>query len=131
MQFNQIMQLLSFLPGNSVRCFLHIFRPSCSVRPLLISHQRKIQASSSNIQLFIPVPLVRAISISGLSLLEVSSTVVIIDSILVSIGWRLNKIRGNIGRDSNKGPAGAAVANQGCQQPSSVTLRYYQASSAS
>ena len=71
------------------------------------------------------------VSISGLSLLEVSSTVVIIDSILVSIGWRLNKIRGNIGRDSNKGPAGAAVANQGCQQPSSVTLRYYQASSAS
>ena len=66
-----------------------------------------------------------------LSPLEVSSTVVIIDSILVSIGWRLNKIRGNIGRDSNKGPAGAAVANQGCQQPSSVTLRYYQASSAS
>ena len=92
---------------------------------LLIKHPTVI------LFLFIPVPLVRAISISGLSLLEVSSTVVIIDSILVSIGWRLNKIRGNIGRDSNKGPAGAAVANQGCQQPSSVTLRYYQASSAS
>merc|ERR1719317_846264 len=34
------------------------------------------------------------VSISGLSLLEVISTVVIIDSILVSIDWGLSKIRG-------------------------------------
>merc|ERR550519_221347 len=43
------------------------------------------------------------ISISGLSLLEVSSTVVITDSILVSIDWGLSKIRGSIARGSNKG----------------------------
>merc|ERR1719430_110227 len=43
------------------------------------------------------------IAISGLSLLEVSSTVVIIDSILVSINWGLSKIRGSIARSSNKG----------------------------
>merc|ERR1711944_391174 len=43
------------------------------------------------------------VSISGLSLLEVSSTVVIIDSILVSIDWGLSKIRGSIARGSNKG----------------------------
>merc|ERR1719420_2678417 len=39
------------------------------------------------------------VSISGLSLLEVSSTVVITDSILVSIHWGLSKIY----RGSNKG----------------------------
>merc|ERR1719420_542560 len=39
------------------------------------------------------------ISISGLSLLEVSSTVVITDSILVSIHWGLSKVC----RGSNKG----------------------------
>merc|ERR1719308_754230 len=39
------------------------------------------------------------VSISGLSLLEVSSTVVITDSILVSIHWGLSKVC----RGSNKG----------------------------
>merc|ERR1719435_629540 len=42
------------------------------------------------------------VSISGLSLLEVSSTVVITDSILVSIDWRLSKVC-SIARGSNKG----------------------------
>merc|ERR1719328_413218 len=48
------------------------------------------------------------VSISGLSLLEVSSAVVIIDSILVSIDWGLSKIRGCIARGSNK------RASRGC-----------------
>merc|ERR1719430_1159750 len=42
------------------------------------------------------------VSISGLSLLEVSSTVVITDSILVSIDWGLSKVC-SIARGSNKG----------------------------
>merc|ERR1712055_1178299 len=42
------------------------------------------------------------ISISGLSLLEVSSTAVITDSILVSIYWGLSKVC-SIARGSNKG----------------------------
>merc|ERR1719244_360750 len=41
------------------------------------------------------------VSISGLSLLEVSSTVVITDSILVSIDWGLSKVC-SIARGSNK-----------------------------
>merc|ERR1719347_626077 len=51
------------------------------------------------------------VSISGLSLLEVSSTVVIIDSILVSIDWGLSKIRGGIARGSNKGASRGSCSN--------------------
>merc|ERR1719233_908582 len=51
------------------------------------------------------------ISISGLSLLEVSSTVVITDSILVSIDWGLSKIRGSIARSSNKGASRGSSSN--------------------
>ena len=51
------------------------------------------------------------VSISGLSLLEVSSTVVIIDSILVSIDWGLSKIRGSIARGSNKGASRGSCSN--------------------
>merc|ERR1719233_2215067 len=50
-------------------------------------------------------------SISGLCLLEVSSTVVIIDSILVSIDWGLSKIRGSIARSSNKGASRGSCSN--------------------
>merc|ERR1719412_653155 len=51
------------------------------------------------------------VSISGLSLLEVSSTVVIIDSILVSIDWGLSKIRGSIARGSNEGASRGSCSN--------------------
>ena len=51
------------------------------------------------------------VSISGLSLLEVSSTVVIIDSILVSIDWGLSKIRGSIAGGSNKGASRGSCSN--------------------
>merc|ERR1719477_269942 len=51
------------------------------------------------------------VSISGLSLLEVISTVVIIDSILVSIDWGLSKIRGSIARGSNKGTSRGCCSN--------------------
>merc|ERR1719431_978982 len=51
------------------------------------------------------------ISISGLSLLEVSSTVVIIDSIVISIYWGLSKIRGSIARGSNKRASRGSCSN--------------------
>merc|ERR1712183_389420 len=51
------------------------------------------------------------ISISGLSLLEVSSTVVITDSILVSIDWGLSKIC-SIARGSNKGASRGSSSNR-------------------
>merc|ERR1712168_113930 len=51
------------------------------------------------------------VSISGLSLLEVSSTVVIIDSIVISIYWGLSKIRGSIARGSNKGASRGSCSN--------------------
>ena len=44
-----------------------------------------------------------SVSISGLSLLEVSSTVVIIDSICVAVYWGLSKVSSSISRSSNKG----------------------------
>merc|ERR1719483_1751921 len=43
------------------------------------------------------------ITISGLSLLEVVSTVVITDTILVSVHWGLSKVWGSIARGSNQG----------------------------
>ena len=43
------------------------------------------------------------ITISGLSLLEVVSTVVITDTILVSVHWGLSKVLGAIARGSNQG----------------------------
>merc|ERR1719193_1569697 len=51
------------------------------------------------------------ISISGLSLLEVSSTVVITDSILVSIDWGLSKVC-SIARSSNKGASRGSCSNR-------------------
>merc|ERR1712119_239264 len=51
------------------------------------------------------------ISISGLSLLEISSTVVITDSILVSIYWGLSKIC-SIARGSNKGASRGSCSNR-------------------
>merc|ERR1719315_210276 len=50
------------------------------------------------------------VSISGLSLLEVSSTVVITDSILVSIDWGLSKVC-SIARGSNKGASRGSSSN--------------------
>ena len=43
------------------------------------------------------------ITISGLSLLEVVSTVVITDTILVSVHWGLSKVWGGIARGNNQG----------------------------
>merc|ERR1712128_356265 len=43
------------------------------------------------------------VTISGLSLLEVCSTVVIIDTILVSVHCRFSKVWGGIARGSNQG----------------------------
>merc|ERR550519_1158227 len=51
------------------------------------------------------------ISISGLSLLEVSSTVVITDSILVSIDWGLSKVC-SIARSSNKGASRGSCSHR-------------------
>merc|ERR1719270_2531887 len=44
-----------------------------------------------------------SVSISGLSLLEVSSTVVIIDSISVAVYWGLSKVRRSVSWSSYKG----------------------------
>merc|ERR1719436_1937725 len=44
----------------------------------------------------------RSVSISGLSLLEVSSTVVIIDSICVAVYWGLSEVRGCVAWSSYK-----------------------------
>ena len=44
-----------------------------------------------------------SISISGLSLLEVGSTVVIIDSISVAVYWGLSEVRGSVSWSSYKG----------------------------
>merc|ERR1719413_216527 len=44
-----------------------------------------------------------SVSISGLSLLEVSSTVVIIDSICVAVYWGFSKVSSSICWSSNKG----------------------------
>ena len=51
------------------------------------------------------------ISISRLSLLEVISTVVILDSILISIHWGLSKVWGGIARASNKGASRGSGSN--------------------
>merc|ERR1719431_1942563 len=74
----------------------HILNNSISVVSIVDSLDSSIRKSNS-------VAARGCISISGLSLLEVSSTVVIIDSIVISIYWGLSKIRGSIARGSNKG----------------------------
>merc|ERR1719193_963581 len=74
----------------------HILNNSISVVSIVDSLDSSIRKIDS-------VAARGCISISGLSLLEVSSTVVITDSILVSIYWGLSKIRGSIARSSNKG----------------------------
>ena len=43
--------------------------------------------------------------------MEVISTVVIIDPILISIHWRLSKVWGGIARGSNKGPSRGTCSN--------------------
>merc|ERR1712156_558920 len=43
-----------------------------------------------------------SVSISGLSLLEIGSTVVIIDSICVAVYWGLSEVRGSVTRSSYK-----------------------------
>merc|ERR1711887_64669 len=47
-----------------------------------------------------------SVSISGLSLLEVSSTVVIIDSICVAVYWGLSEVRRSVTRSSYKRTSG-------------------------
>merc|ERR1719347_1669399 len=69
----------------------NILNDSISVVSIVYSLDSSIRKSNS-------VATRGCVSISGLSLLEVSSTVVIIDSILVSIDWGLSKIRGSIAR---------------------------------
>merc|ERR550517_1572600 len=83
----------------------HILNNSISVVSVLDSLDSSIRKSNS-------VTARGCISISGLSLLEVSSTVVIIDSILVSIDWGLSKIRGSIARSSNKGASRGSSSNR-------------------
>ena len=51
------------------------------------------------------------VTISGLSLLEVCSTVVIIDTILVSVHCRLSKVWGGIARGSNQGASRGTGSN--------------------
>merc|ERR1719419_591484 len=52
-----------------------------------------------------------SVSISGLSLLEVGSTVVIIDSICVAVYWGLSKVSSSISWSSNKGTSGGTSSN--------------------
>merc|ERR1719435_452424 len=82
----------------------HILYNSISVVSIVDSLDSSIRKSNS-------VAARGCISISGLSLLEVSSTVVIIDSILVSIDWGLSKIRGSIARGSNKRASRGSCSN--------------------
>merc|ERR1712119_79116 len=82
----------------------HILNNSISVVSILDSLDSSIRKSNS-------VAARGCISISGLSLLEVSSTVVIIDSIVISIYWGLSKIRGSIARGSNKGASRGSCSN--------------------
>ena len=51
------------------------------------------------------------VTISGLSLLEVCSTVVITDTILVIVHWGLSKVWGGIARGSNKGASRGTCSN--------------------
>ena len=51
------------------------------------------------------------VTISGLSLLEVCSTVVITDTILVIVHWGLSKVWGGIARGSNQGPGRGSGSN--------------------
>merc|ERR1719347_2282803 len=82
----------------------NILNDSISVVSIVHSLDSSIRKSNS-------VATRGCVSISGLSLLEVSSTVVIIDSILVSIDWGLSKIRGSIARGSNKGASRGCCSN--------------------
>merc|ERR1712046_527474 len=52
-----------------------------------------------------------SVSISGLSLLEVGSTVVIIDSICVAVYWGLSEVRGSVTRSSYKRTSGGTGSN--------------------
>merc|ERR1719266_3070907 len=82
----------------------HILNNSISVVSIVDSLDSSIRKSNS-------VAARGCIAISGLSLLEVSSTVVIIDSILVSIDWGLSKIC-SIARSSNKGASRGSCSNR-------------------
>merc|ERR1719230_2344119 len=82
----------------------HILNNSISVVSILNSLDSSIGKSNS-------VAARGCVSISGVSLLEVSSTVVIIDSIVVGIDWGLSKIRGSIARGSNKGASRGSCSN--------------------
>merc|ERR1719251_399752 len=82
----------------------NILNDSISVVSIVYSLNSSIGKSNS-------VAARGCVSISGLSLLEVSSTVVIIDSILVSIDWGLSKIRGSIARCSNNGASRGSCSN--------------------
>merc|ERR1719292_121089 len=82
----------------------HILNNSISVVSILDSLDSSIRKSNS-------VAARGCVSISGLRLLEVSSTVVIIDSIVVGIDWGLSKIRGSIARGSNKGASRGSCSN--------------------
>merc|ERR1719495_927613 len=82
----------------------HILNNSISVVSRLDSLDSSIRKSNS-------VAARGCVSISGLRLPEVSSTVVIIDSIVVGIDWGLSKIRGSIARGSNKGASRGSCSN--------------------
>merc|ERR1712083_1076646 len=82
----------------------HILNNSISVVSIVDSLDSSIRKSNS-------VAARGCIAISGLSLLEVSSTVVITDSILVSIDWGLSKIC-SIARGSNKGASRGSCSHR-------------------
>merc|ERR1719402_159006 len=52
-----------------------------------------------------------SVAISGLSLLEISSTVVIIDSICVAVYWGFSKVSSSISWSSNNGTSGGTSSD--------------------
>merc|ERR1719154_175055 len=82
----------------------HILDDSISVVSVLDSLDPAVRKSNS-------VAAGGGVTISGLSLLEVGSTVVIIDTILVSVHWGLSKVWGGIARGSNQGASRGTSSN--------------------
>ena len=83
----------------------HILDDSISIVSVLDSLDPAIRKSNS-------VAARGCVTISGLSLLEVCSTVVITDTILVIVHWGLSKVwGGSIARGSNQGPGRGSGSN--------------------
>ena len=98
--------------GNNSRSILRnsligdILDDSISIVSVLDSLDPAIRKSNS-------VAARGCVTISGLSLLEVCSTVVITDTILVIVHWGLSKVwGGSIARGSNQGPGRGSGSNR-------------------